>query len=295
MMTSAGAKGSKVNHQQITCQLGQQELEGARVPIMVSGKSLPCFEPYALGYREGGYIKDRFLTGVRPPEYFFHCMSGREGLVDTAVKTSRSGYLQRCLIKHLEELRVHYDYTVRSADGSVIQFLYGEDGLDVMKTAFMSNDSTLKFLASNYKALVGAYEPRAAAAAVDVEAAPPLLWKGVRKPQRHDPVLSRLSAATHLGAVSEDFATKVRSFTEAAPELFAAGGKGERPRKGDERPSAQHFEALMHLKYLRSIADPGEPVGTIAGRLRRGPPAIIPPPFSSVWRIPIDTTNGSEQ
>ena len=73
MMTSAGAKGSKVNHQQITCQLGQQELEGARVPIMVSGKSLPCFEPYALGYREGGYIKDRFLTGVRPPEYFFHC------------------------------------------------------------------------------------------------------------------------------------------------------------------------------------------------------------------------------
>lgn len=93
--------------------------------VQVSGKSLPCFEPHALGYREGGYIKDRFLTGVRPPEYFFHCMSGREGLVDTAVKTSRSGYLQRCLIKHLEELRVHYDYTVRASDGSIVQFLYG--------------------------------------------------------------------------------------------------------------------------------------------------------------------------
>jgi DNA-directed RNA polymerase I subunit RPA1 len=68
-MTISGAKGSKVNHQQITCQLGQQELEGARVPVMVSGKSLPCFAPYCLGFREGGYIADRFLTGVRPPEY----------------------------------------------------------------------------------------------------------------------------------------------------------------------------------------------------------------------------------
>lgn len=60
----------------------------------------------------GGFVADRFLTGIRPQEYFFHCMAGREGLIDTAVKTSRSGYLQRCLVKNLEELKVNYDYTV---------------------------------------------------------------------------------------------------------------------------------------------------------------------------------------
>ena len=86
--------------------LGQQELEGRRVPLSPAGCTAPCFAPYELGARAGGYITDRFLTGVRPPEFYFHCMAGREGLVDTAVKTSRSGYLQRCLIKHLEPLQV---------------------------------------------------------------------------------------------------------------------------------------------------------------------------------------------
>ena len=108
--------------------LGQQELEGRRVPLSPSPPTAPCFAPFDLSARAGGYITDRFLTGVRPPEFYFHCMAGREGLIDTAVKTSRSGYLQRCLIKHLEALTVGYDHTVRASDGSVVQFLYGEDG-----------------------------------------------------------------------------------------------------------------------------------------------------------------------
>ena len=74
-------------------------------------------------------------------------MSGREGLIDTAVKTSRSGYLQRCLIKQLESLVVNYDLTVRDNDGSVIQFLYGDDSVDVMQTGFLDK---FKFLENNY-------------------------------------------------------------------------------------------------------------------------------------------------
>lgn len=105
-MTISGAKGSNVNHSQVSVQLGQQELEGRRVPVMPSGRTLPSFIPYDPNPRAGGYIGDRFLTGLRPQEFFFHCMAGREGLIDTAVKTSRSGYLQRCLIKHLEGLVV---------------------------------------------------------------------------------------------------------------------------------------------------------------------------------------------
>ncbi len=178
IMVNTGAKGSRVNHTQVecaavgwgsgscakhiasfdppqvSCALGQQTLEGHRVPIMNSGKSLPSFLPYETSPRAGGFVADRFLTGVRPQEYFFHCMAGREGLIDTAVKTSRSGYLQRCLVKHLEELTVCYDGTVRDAEGSVYQFLYGEDGLDPTFSKYLSgNMEQLNFLAENYSAL----------------------------------------------------------------------------------------------------------------------------------------------
>jgi DNA-directed RNA polymerase I subunit RPA1 len=139
LMTQTGAKGGLVNMTQISSLLGQQELEGKRVPRMISGKTLPCFPPWDTSSRAGGFIGDRFLTGLRPQEYYFHCMAGREGLVDTAVKTSRSGYLQRCLIKSLESLKVSYDHTVRDVDGSIIQFCYGEDGVDVLKTSFLDD------------------------------------------------------------------------------------------------------------------------------------------------------------
>ncbi|XP_012574995.1 DNA-directed RNA polymerase I subunit 1-like isoform X1 [Cicer arietinum] len=143
LMTTSGAKGSMVNFQQISSHLGQQELEGKRVPRMVSGKTLPCFTSWDCSPRAGGFIIDRFLTALRPQEYYFHCMAGREGLVDTAVKTSRSGYLQRCLMKNLECLKVCYDHTVRDADGSIIQFHYGEDGVDVHQTSFINKFEAL--------------------------------------------------------------------------------------------------------------------------------------------------------
>ena len=159
LMVLTGAKGSMVNQSQVSCGLGQQALEGRRVPRMSSGRTLPSFDAYDPNPRADGFITDRFLTGIRPQEYYFHCMAGREGLVDTAVKTSRSGYLQRCLVKHLEELTVHYDYTVRDAEGNVIQFLYGEDSVDCTKAAHLDCESaTLQFLARNAEALRQQYQ-----------------------------------------------------------------------------------------------------------------------------------------
>lgn len=158
-MVTTGAKGSTVNQSQVSCSLGQQALEGRRVPRMPSGRTLPSFAPYEPNPRADGFITDRFLTGVRPQEYYFHCMAGREGLVDTAVKTSRSGYLQRCLVKHLEELKVGYDSTVRDAEGGVVQFLYGEDGIDPMKAAHLDcASSTLQYIARNKPALERKYK-----------------------------------------------------------------------------------------------------------------------------------------
>lgn len=150
MMVQSGAKGSKINHSQIACLMGQQELEGHRVPLLSTMRTLPSFAPYDLSARAGGYVMDRFLTGIRPQEYFFHCMAGREGLVDTAVKTARSGYLQRCLVKNLESLKVTYDGTVRDSDNSIVEFIYGEDGIDVTKSPFVAK---LDLLSENKEAL----------------------------------------------------------------------------------------------------------------------------------------------
>lgn len=153
LMVSSGAKGSSVNTMQISCLLGQIELEGKRPPLMISGKSLPSFKAFDTRPCAGGYIDSRFMTGITPQEFFFHCMAGREGLIDTAVKTSRSGYLQRCLIKHLEGISVCYDGTVRDHDGSVIQFAYGEDGIEVQKSTFFKKN-LMNFLANNADAVV---------------------------------------------------------------------------------------------------------------------------------------------
>ncbi|KAH0788034.1 DNA-directed RNA polymerase I subunit rpa1 [Histomonas meleagridis] len=148
-MTQSGAKGSVVNLSQMACLLGQQELEGKRVPFMSSGKSLPSFKPMKLAPIAGGFISSRFLTGLKPQEYYFHCMAGREGLTDTAVKTANTGYLQRCIIKHMEGIRVAYDGTVRNSDDNIIQFLYGEDGIDPMNNKYIEK---FEFMEDNYNA-----------------------------------------------------------------------------------------------------------------------------------------------
>ncbi|XP_078050348.1 RNA polymerase I subunit RpI1 isoform X2 [Augochlora pura] len=153
LMVQSGAKGSTVNTMQISCLLGQIELEGKRPPLMISGKSLPSFPAYDPTPRAGGFIDGRFMTGIKPQEFFFHCMAGREGLIDTAVKTSRSGYLQRCLIKHLEGLVINYDSTVRDSDGSLVQIYYGEDGLDIFGSRFLRKD-LLDFLVDNRNAII---------------------------------------------------------------------------------------------------------------------------------------------
>jgi DNA-directed RNA polymerase I subunit RPA1 len=212
MMVLTGAKGSAVNLSQICCFLGQQALEGMRVPIMVSGKSLPSFRPYDPSARAGGFVQDRFLTGVKPQEYYFHCMAGREGLVDTAVKTSRSGYLQRCLVKHLEELKINYDMTVRDSGGNVIQFLYGEDGLDPVSTALLGGSTEqMQFLARNNQAFVHKYSlhsdffSRANAGGMQLE--PAIEYRDrMSKAKELVNAMSNVEPTDHMQALSDNIA-----------------------------------------------------------------------------------------
>nr|XP_033807728.1 DNA-directed RNA polymerase I subunit RPA1 isoform X1 [Geotrypetes seraphini] len=322
MMVQSGAKGSTVNTMQISCLLGQIELEGRRPPLMPSGKSLPCFEPYDFSPRSGGFVTGRFLTGIKPSEFFFHCMAGREGLVDTAVKTSRSGYLQRCIIKHLEGLVVQYDLTVRDSDGSVIQFLYGEDGLDIPKTQFLQ-PKQFPFIADNYEVIRKSKHLNEVLARMDTEHAnkhfqslkrwkaknPTTLqkrgafllfsqkkkarenalsqpgdlisgrdlatkqllerWYAVdekteskyRRKTAHcpDPCLALYRPDIFFGSVSETFENKVNSYIE----------EWETQDNQEYRRSEltlDRLKTLLHLKWQRSLCDPGEAVGLLAAQ-----------------------------
>ncbi|KAI9199874.1 uncharacterized protein BJ171DRAFT_199397 [Polychytrium aggregatum] len=266
VMTVSGAKGSNVNVSQISCLLGQQELEGRRVPTMVSGKTLPSFRAFDPSARAGGYITGRFLTGIKPQEYFFHCMAGREGLIDTAVKTSRSGYLQRCLIKHLEGLRVHYDHTVRDTDGSVVQFCYGEDALDVMKQKTLTK---FDFCALNYKAIAQRYKPAEVANNPHIDSSEAQAYRKKYKKSggQADPVLSQFSPSRYLGSVSDTFATSLDEYIKKNKErLLLTKGSTDRAPWSGERATDRKFKALMELKYQNSLADPGEAVGLLAAQ-----------------------------
>lgn len=285
MMTTSGAKGSQVNFSQVACLLGQQELEGKRVPTMANGKTLPSFESFDVSARAGGFVGDRFLTGVRPQEFYFHAMSGREGLIDTAVKTARSGYLQRCIIKSLEGLCVHYDNTVRDSDGAVVQFYYGDDSIDVTKSGYLDQFAFLKLNQHIYRERYAKHFDKFKSLPSEASAV------------AEDTVMNRFSPSLYSGSVSEKFRDKLTRFiaednVKAKQQLDIAVAINEKKATTDKKGSkkapsekeqkkakklakkqlkalqanSEEFKRLMHHKFIESLVAPGENVGTCAGQ-----------------------------
>ena len=134
IMARTGARGSMLNLSQMAGCIGQQAVRGERLSRGYRGRTLPHFRPGDLGAQAKGFVKSSYKSGLHPTEYFFHSMGGREGLVDTAVRTSRSGYMQRRLINALEDLKVKEDGTVRNTADTIIQFQFGEDGIDTCRS-----------------------------------------------------------------------------------------------------------------------------------------------------------------
>ena len=132
-MVTAGSKGSEINISQMTSCLGQQAIDGKRIPYGFDSRTLPHFTKYDDSPDARGFVESSFISGLRPEELFFHAMAGRIGLIDTAVKTSTTGYIQRRLIKGLEDLKIGYDMTVRNNKERIVQFSYGDDGFDTIK------------------------------------------------------------------------------------------------------------------------------------------------------------------
>ncbi|XP_070538293.1 DNA-directed RNA polymerase II subunit RPB1-like [Ptychodera flava] len=137
-MVVAGSKGSKINISQVIACVGQQNVEGKRIPFGFRHRTLPHFIKDDYGPESRGFVENSYLAGLTPTEFYFHAMGGREGLIDTAVKTAETGYIQRRLIKAMESVMVRYDGTVRNSNDALVQLRYGEDGLDGAHVEFQS-------------------------------------------------------------------------------------------------------------------------------------------------------------
>jgi len=128
VMAESGARGSMLNLTQMAGCVGQQAVRGERINRGYENRTLSHFEENDLSSDAHGFVESSYRSGLGPKEFFFHAMGGREGLVDTAVRTSKSGYLQRRLINALSELETQYDGTVRDTSDTIVQFEFGEDG-----------------------------------------------------------------------------------------------------------------------------------------------------------------------
>jgi len=134
IMATTGARGSSLNIGQMAGALGQQSRRGERLLTGYNNRALPHFKEHENNPDSHGFVKSNYREGLSAIEFFFHAMGGREGLVDTAVRTQQSGYMQRRLINALEHIKLEYDGTVRDSHGHIMQFLYGEDGIDVARS-----------------------------------------------------------------------------------------------------------------------------------------------------------------
>ncbi len=134
IMVNSGARGSNIQVAQMSAVVGQQAMRGGRIDKGYNGRTLSCFKRGDLGSAARGFIMNSFKSGLKPHEMFFMAMTGRDSMMDTALRTPKSGYLYRRLANALQDLKVEYDETTRDAAGKIVQYNYGEDKIDVSRS-----------------------------------------------------------------------------------------------------------------------------------------------------------------
>jgi len=137
-MVNSGAKGKLINLAQMTACLGQQIIEGKRVPNGIKDRTLPHFHKFDESGIARGFVESSFKTGLNPLEFFFHAMAGREGIIDTACKTASTGYIQRKLMKSLEDFKICESNTVSDSQNNIVQYLFGDDFIDATTLEYVS-------------------------------------------------------------------------------------------------------------------------------------------------------------
>ena len=296
-MVKAGAKGDNLNITQMVALLGQQIVDGKRIQYTMQDRTLPHFTKFDDSAEARGFVESSFVKGLRPAEYFFHAMGGREGLIDTAVKTSDTGYIQRRMMKTMEDIHVAYDGTVRNNANIVIQYNYGEDGID--STAVESQNVNLATMSlediyKNYALSVEEVTPLVTEAITEapdmideIIAGRDILVRDVYRFGRRESVLAPVHLKRLIDRFRNTYSTKtdlvptyvVEQITALLKENPIASNKLFRvlvlfylaPRRCivEYRFTKAIFDEVLHeirYKYLKACVHPGEMVGALAAQ-----------------------------
>lgn len=296
-MVKAGAKGDALNITQMVALLGQQNVDGKRIQYTLPDRTLPHFEKFDDSAESRGFVGSSFVKGLRPAEYFFHAMAGREGLIDTAVKTSDTGYIQRRMMKTMEDLHVEYDGTVRNNAGIIAQYQYGEDGVESTAVESQQINLAMMSLEEIYRMFALSKEEVEPLLTEKVEEIPDMideiladremLVKDVFRYTRKDSVL----APVHLKRLVDKFRNPYSTKTDLTPayvveeltklvrephiapnRLFAALVRYYlAPRRCivEYRFTKDIFDELVReirYRYLKSKVHAGEMVGALAAQ-----------------------------
>jgi DNA-directed RNA polymerase II subunit RPB1 len=294
-MVDSGSKGSAQNITQMVATLGQQLIEGKRVQYTLQDRTLPHFSKYDDGVESRGFVQHSFVDGLMPAEFFFHAQAGREGLIDTAVKTSDTGYIQRKLMKTMEDQHIEYDGTVRNVNGSIIQFKYGDDGVDTTSVESQQCNLVMMTLENIYAQYALTPEIVNTFLSTPVEESPDMveelvadremLFKSVFRNKKSDTVQAPVHISRLLNKYSNPYSTKtdltpayvvqsIQKFIQEFPtnrvfhmllRFYLA------PKKSivEHRLTVALFDELMRdirFRYIKSQVHAGEMVGALAAQ-----------------------------
>lgn len=251
IMSKCGSKGSKINVSQMVACVGQQIIFGNRIPDGFSNRTLPHYLKNEKTPAAKGFVKNSFYSGLTPTEFFFHAASGREGLVDTSVKTAETGYMQRRLMKALEDLAMHYDGSVRNSLDSVVQFEYGDDGRDPAK---MEGSD---FIINLERVMFHCY------CSIPIEKQARIIPPSNVKVHSHNILELRKDDNNRL---TEYFIDKIVNFatTSAEKNVVRCSKKGK--KIGIPQAVLAEFLNICKRKYMSARFDPGTAVGAIAAQ-----------------------------
>ena len=294
-MVNSGSKGGPQNITQMVALLGQQLIEGRRVQYTLQDRTLPHFARYDDGAESRGFVQNSFVSGLMPAEFFFHAQAGREGLIDTAVKTSDTGYIQRRLMKTMEDQHLEYDGSVRNVTGSIIQFVYGEDGVDTQSVEEQEiglAEMTMEAVYREYGLSPADVNPFMK---TEVDTTPDLvdeiladremLVKSVFRYRKNDKVSTPVNVARMLSKYSNTYSTKTDLTPATVVEMLGTFMK-EFPNNRVFHAILRYFLApkksiLIHrlsvellkellaeirFRYIKALCHPGEMVGVLAAQ-----------------------------
>lgn len=296
-MVDSGSKGADHNITQMASLVGQQEISGRRIQYGMNHRTLPHFHKFDDGAESRGFVENSFIAGIRPAEFFFHAMGGREGIIDTAVKTADSGYIQRKLVKTMEDIHVAYDGTVRNVNGAIVQYRYSGDGTDSVCVETVTINLPLMSLEDIYRDFALSKEDLPSIVKGDLEKIPDLvdeilqdrddLMKNVIRYQKNDSVklpvnfnrivekyrnpysvktdLTPEYVVSELNKIFENSWIKYNKLMQIAMRFFFA------PKKViiDMRLSKDMFDEMLkevHFRSIKAAVHPGEMVGTLGAQ-----------------------------